>query len=511
MAIKWTNNATGTLASSITNTATSITLTAGQGALFPAISGSDYFYATLVDSSNNIEIVKVTARVSDVFTVVRGQEGTTARAYASASRLEQRPTAAGLNGILADANAYTDTSSGAVSTALTTHTGASSGAHAASAISFAATSAVVTGAIANIVGGTTAGTLLNVTAVTSGTLLIGQTISGTGVTAGTKILAYGTGSGGTGTYTVSVSQLVASTSISATDRLASSNLQAVITEINSDVGAMNVVGSAGITTSGDLVSGVSITPTAGYNGQGVRTVVASPLTAATFTASVSGTTMTVSAVASGTLYVGESISGVGIPSTAIISSFGTGTGGTGTYTLSVGAAVGTLGTTSGSNVINISTVTSGSVTIGQTISSTNIPAGSTITGFVTGSGTYGSTGSYTVSQLATATATSTAFTNTVASSTIYGSTGGTSSFTGSASSGTTTLSASGVTGTINVGQYVTGTGIAAGTYITALGGSTYGGSGTYTLSQNTTGAVSGTVTGSATPTGGADGDIVYTF
>ena len=58
------------------------------------------------------------------------------------------------------------------------------------------------------------GTTMTVTAVTSGTIQVGQVISGTGVTAGTQITALGTGSGGTGTYTVSASQTVASTTIS---------------------------------------------------------------------------------------------------------------------------------------------------------------------------------------------------------------------------------------------------------------------------------------------------------
>jgi hypothetical protein len=68
-------------------------------------------------------------------------------------------------------------------------------------------SAVVTGSIAT--------TTLTVTAVTSGTLAVGQQISGTGVTAGTTITAFGTGTGGAGTYTVSASQTVSSTTISA--------------------------------------------------------------------------------------------------------------------------------------------------------------------------------------------------------------------------------------------------------------------------------------------------------
>lgn len=58
-------------------------------------------------------------------------------------------------------------------------------------------------------------TTLTVSAVTSGTIRVGQTISGTGVTAGTTITALGTGTGGAGTYTVSTSQTAASTTISA--------------------------------------------------------------------------------------------------------------------------------------------------------------------------------------------------------------------------------------------------------------------------------------------------------
>lgn len=69
------------------------------------------------------------------------------------------------------------------------------------------TPAVVTGSIA--------GTTLTVSAVTSGALAIGQVLSGTGVTAGTKITGFLTGSGAAGTYTVDQSQTVASTSITA--------------------------------------------------------------------------------------------------------------------------------------------------------------------------------------------------------------------------------------------------------------------------------------------------------
>jgi hypothetical protein len=75
-------------------------------------------------------------------------------------------------------------------------------------VSVPATTGVVTGSITL--------TTLDVTAVTSGVLSIGQVISGTGVTAGTRIVGFLTGTGGTGTYTIDVSQIVLSTTITAT-------------------------------------------------------------------------------------------------------------------------------------------------------------------------------------------------------------------------------------------------------------------------------------------------------
>lgn len=57
--------------------------------------------------------------------------------------------------------------------------------------------------------GQISGTTLTITNVTSGALYIGATITGTGVTAGTRVTDFLTGSGGIGTYTVSASQTVA--------------------------------------------------------------------------------------------------------------------------------------------------------------------------------------------------------------------------------------------------------------------------------------------------------------
>jgi len=94
MGIKVANNAFATLATGITDSETSITLSSGQGARFPVLGTDDYFYATLIDVSNNLEIVKCTARSSDVLTVIRAQEGTTGRTYDPGDRIEIRITAA---------------------------------------------------------------------------------------------------------------------------------------------------------------------------------------------------------------------------------------------------------------------------------------------------------------------------------------------------------------------------------------------------------------------------------
>lgn len=96
----FSNNASATLASSISTSSTSITVSTGMGALFPTITAGTYFYATLTDSSNNLEIVKVTGRTSDTLSVVRAQEGTAARAYAAADKLELRITAAVLDNLV---------------------------------------------------------------------------------------------------------------------------------------------------------------------------------------------------------------------------------------------------------------------------------------------------------------------------------------------------------------------------------------------------------------------------
>ena len=90
MAILVANNATSYLAGTLTAVATSLTVSSGSGTLFPTISGSDVFYVTLTNTSNQNEIVKVTAKATDTFTIVRAQDGTSALAFAIGDKVELR-------------------------------------------------------------------------------------------------------------------------------------------------------------------------------------------------------------------------------------------------------------------------------------------------------------------------------------------------------------------------------------------------------------------------------------
>ena len=128
------------------------------------------------------------------------------------------------------------------------------------------TEATVTASIAagtpGVVVGSIANDILTVTSVTSGTLVIGAVLAGSGVTAGTQIVAQDTGTtGGVGTYAVSVAQTVP--------------------------------------------AGTTITGTFG--------------------------TMTVTAVASGTVSPGQTITGGTTAAGTVVTAYGTGTGLTGTY------------------------------------------------------------------------------------------------------------------------------------------------------------------------------------
>jgi hypothetical protein len=97
MVMKFTNNASSTLASGINNSVTSLTVATGQGALFPTLSAGDYFYCTLANAVGTVEIVKVTARSTDTFTITRAQDGTSAATWSTGDKVELRLVSASLN------------------------------------------------------------------------------------------------------------------------------------------------------------------------------------------------------------------------------------------------------------------------------------------------------------------------------------------------------------------------------------------------------------------------------
>lgn len=93
----FSNNAVTTLATGILSTDLSMTVATGTGALFPThVYFDDYTYLTITDAGGDpaiFEIVKVTYRSGDVFTIQRAQQGTTALTFGSGSGVSLRLTA----------------------------------------------------------------------------------------------------------------------------------------------------------------------------------------------------------------------------------------------------------------------------------------------------------------------------------------------------------------------------------------------------------------------------------
>ncbi|WP_249415264.1 pyocin knob domain-containing protein [Citrobacter freundii] len=97
------NNAQTVLAAGISSTATSLTVNTGTGTLFPSpVTGTSFFKLTIIDAATGTltEIVHVTARNGDVFTIQRGQEGTVPRAWSANDIVANMMTAGTLSYIL---------------------------------------------------------------------------------------------------------------------------------------------------------------------------------------------------------------------------------------------------------------------------------------------------------------------------------------------------------------------------------------------------------------------------
>ena len=125
------------------------------------------------------------------------------------------------------------------------------------------------------ISGTINGKILTVSGISSGAVALGQTLKGSGITSGTKIVQFLTGAGGN----------------------------------------VNEVGTYQLN-----ISGTTVAPA--------------------FTGSISGTTLTVSAITAGYLGIGSVISGTGVTSGTTITAILNGSGGVGTYTVSASQTVG---------------------------------------------------------------------------------------------------------------------------------------------------------------------------
>jgi len=212
------------------------------------------------------------------------------------------------------------------------------GAAATGASVTAAIGATSTASLGSTFTATGTGTSLAVTSVT-GYLSVGDTISGTGVPVGTTIVAQVSGTAGAaGTYTTSV----ATTASAAT--------------VTSFGTVLNVTAVTGLISIGDNLAGTSmptgavisaqLTGTAGSTGTYRMSVAGTAYVASASSITMYGTVMNVTAIGSGTLYVGAAITGTGVPSGAVISSQITGTAnGVGTYGISIAASAYAASTT----------------------------------------------------------------------------------------------------------------------------------------------------------------------
>ena len=104
MAIQFSNLASTALASGVSSSATSVSVTSASS--FPTLGSGDYFYATIGAGSGS-EIVKVTGISGTTFTVSRGEDGTTAVSHSAGVDVALRVTAGTLEDLRDGGQVYT--------------------------------------------------------------------------------------------------------------------------------------------------------------------------------------------------------------------------------------------------------------------------------------------------------------------------------------------------------------------------------------------------------------------
>lgn len=98
MAQLFTNNAVTELFAPITAGATSMTIVPGDESLFPTISpGSGDTFLLTIEVGSTREIVKVNSTSSNIYGIVRGQEGTSATSWSASATINHRLTAGQLS------------------------------------------------------------------------------------------------------------------------------------------------------------------------------------------------------------------------------------------------------------------------------------------------------------------------------------------------------------------------------------------------------------------------------
>lgn len=240
--------------------------------------------------------------------------------------------------------------------------------------------------------------------------------------------------------------------------------------------------SNGSVTFGSAPTGASVTGAIAAN-----TATSGAIAQNTFTGSISATTLTVTAVATGALAPGQTLAGTNVdPATTIVSQTSGTTGSTGVYVVSVEQNIASEAMTASGGTLTIAGTVTGVFAVGQTITGAGIAAGTTITNLISGAG---GVGTYAVSVA-----------QTVASEAV------------TASGGVLTVSAV-ASGALAVNDTISGAGVTAGTYITGIiTGS--GGVGTYfvsvgqTVASETITVAAGTITKWIAASIGAPGELV---
>ena len=172
--------------------------------------------------------------------------------------------------------------------------------------------------------GKVSGTTLTVNKVLRGSLSLGALVLGDGIPPNTSIAAFGTGAGGVGTYILNNSQLVGP------EQTMSSGIEVIAFQVNRvpqplspDFVLMSPISMIRLETNVTTYRDVA------------------------FVGSIAGTQLTVVSLSFGAIQVGQTLFGIGVVAGTRVTAFQSGTGGTGTYTVSVSQALSVTNLASG--------------------------------------------------------------------------------------------------------------------------------------------------------------------